>query len=243
MNKLYLTLDLEIDPWTKKIPEEETIRLLNLLRENNMRMTVFALGRFAETNPDLLSRIVSEGHELGLHGYNHERINSSTDLKQVLERSRLFIEKYHPYGFRAPYAYLPNNAIDLLKNYGFKYDSSSYSSTVLNYNSFLEIPITTIGAKSPVRLPCDFLGCFKQFKFPIGSGLFSGWCPNLQTKLLKFNSPAVLLLHPWQFTNHSPFGNMRLIPYLRSCWKYVETLPIDFRICPLRELYEYSVTS
>jgi peptidoglycan-N-acetylglucosamine deacetylase len=48
-----------------------TPRLLDMLGEYEARATFFALGRQARTMPELLDRIVAEGHEVGCHTYNH----------------------------------------------------------------------------------------------------------------------------------------------------------------------------
>jgi peptidoglycan/xylan/chitin deacetylase (PgdA/CDA1 family) len=48
-----------------------TPRLLDVLGEHGGRATFFALGRRAATMPELLDRIVAEGHEVGCHTYDH----------------------------------------------------------------------------------------------------------------------------------------------------------------------------
>jgi peptidoglycan/xylan/chitin deacetylase (PgdA/CDA1 family) len=48
-----------------------TPRLLDVLAEYDARATFFALGRRATTMPELLDRIVAEGHEVGCHTYDH----------------------------------------------------------------------------------------------------------------------------------------------------------------------------
>lgn len=48
-----------------------TPRLLDVLAEHDARATFFALGRRATTMPELLDRIVAEGHEVGCHTYDH----------------------------------------------------------------------------------------------------------------------------------------------------------------------------
>jgi peptidoglycan/xylan/chitin deacetylase (PgdA/CDA1 family) len=48
-----------------------TPRLLDVLAERGGRATFFALGRRATQMPELLDRIVAEGHEVGCHTYDH----------------------------------------------------------------------------------------------------------------------------------------------------------------------------
>jgi probable sporulation protein (polysaccharide deacetylase family) len=46
--------------------------MLDLLKEKNIRITFFIGGEWAAENPELLKRMVREGHELGNHGYHHK---------------------------------------------------------------------------------------------------------------------------------------------------------------------------
>ncbi|MCG7313696.1 polysaccharide deacetylase family protein [Priestia flexa] len=50
---------------------EYTVQILNLLKEHEMKATFFVVGSIAEEQPDLLKRMVMEGHEIGIHHYNH----------------------------------------------------------------------------------------------------------------------------------------------------------------------------
>jgi peptidoglycan/xylan/chitin deacetylase (PgdA/CDA1 family) len=48
-----------------------TPQLLDLLQQANIRATFYALGRNAETRPDLVRRAIAEGHDVGSHTFNH----------------------------------------------------------------------------------------------------------------------------------------------------------------------------
>jgi peptidoglycan/xylan/chitin deacetylase (PgdA/CDA1 family) len=48
-----------------------TIALLDLLRSRRVVMTAFMVGAFIDANPDLLPRMVHDGHELANHTYTH----------------------------------------------------------------------------------------------------------------------------------------------------------------------------
>ena len=54
---------------------ENTIKILNLLREHKARATFFVLGKAAERRPELVKAIFSEGHEIASHGYSHRFID------------------------------------------------------------------------------------------------------------------------------------------------------------------------
>lgn len=52
-------------------PGPSTPAVLDALRESDARATFFVLGRQVEEHPDLVRRMVAEGHEIANHGYDH----------------------------------------------------------------------------------------------------------------------------------------------------------------------------
>lgn len=73
---LALTYDDGPDP-------AHTPALLDALAARGLRATFFVLADAAEAHPDLLRRIVAEGHELALHGPDHGRLNRLPDAEAV----------------------------------------------------------------------------------------------------------------------------------------------------------------
>lgn len=51
---------------------ETTPLILDALRLENARATFFVLGEAVDRHPDLLRRIVAEGHSVGIHAYTHQ---------------------------------------------------------------------------------------------------------------------------------------------------------------------------
>ncbi|MEU0425857.1 glycosyltransferase [Streptomyces canus] len=63
-HRLVLTFDDGPDPtWTPKV--------LDVLKEHHAHAVFFVTGTMASRYPDLVKRIVDEGHEVGLHTFNH----------------------------------------------------------------------------------------------------------------------------------------------------------------------------
>lgn len=58
--------------------------MLEIFKDDGIRITFFISGRWAENNPDLLRRIFVEGHEIQNHGYGH-RMSSKISESEVLE--------------------------------------------------------------------------------------------------------------------------------------------------------------
>jgi len=50
-----------------------TPKILDLLNKHNTRATFFVVGKFCEKHPDIVKRIVREGHSIGNHSWSHTR--------------------------------------------------------------------------------------------------------------------------------------------------------------------------
>ncbi|HEU5159685.1 MAG TPA: bifunctional polysaccharide deacetylase/glycosyltransferase family 2 protein [Streptosporangiaceae bacterium] len=76
--EIALTFDDGPDPrWTP--------RLLDVLRRRHARATFFLLGAQAAAHPDLVKRIVREGHEVGSHTYTHIDMAAAPAWRNRLE--------------------------------------------------------------------------------------------------------------------------------------------------------------
>ncbi|MEI8381234.1 MAG: polysaccharide deacetylase family protein [Planctomycetota bacterium] len=64
-----------------------TPQLLDVLRSTHVCATFFVVGKDAEQHPDLIRRIVKEGHELGNHTWSHSE-PSQTSPQHFLEETR-----------------------------------------------------------------------------------------------------------------------------------------------------------
>lgn len=62
---------------------DHTPGLLDLLADRGLHATFFVLADAAEAHPDLVRRLVAEGHELALHGPDHGRLNRLQDAEAV----------------------------------------------------------------------------------------------------------------------------------------------------------------
>lgn len=61
--------------------EENTIRVLDILKERNIKATFFLIGENVEKYPEIAQRIVAEGHTIGIHcnSHDYEVIYASAD--------------------------------------------------------------------------------------------------------------------------------------------------------------------
>lgn len=113
-------------------------RIRAVLGEFAIKASFFAPGHTALTYPESVEAIVSDGHEIGHHGWVHENLSplSEPEERSVLERGLEALESVagtRPKGFRAPGWDLSVRTIDLLIEHGFSYDSSMTGSDFRPY--------------------------------------------------------------------------------------------------------------
>jgi peptidoglycan-N-acetylglucosamine deacetylase len=95
---LCLTFDDGPDP-------ETTPELLGILRQSGIKAIFFCKGRAASEYPELIARIIDEGHLTGNHGYEHIdgwKSSSSAYLANIEQASQFIPGNY----FRPPYGHL-----------------------------------------------------------------------------------------------------------------------------------------
>lgn len=182
-----ITFDVEHDcpPYltTTRGMEEGLPKLLDLMAEKKVRATFFFTAEMAKRFPELVKRVIDEGHELGSHNYNHERLDKLTKdegeraIVKSLEVLRGFGEVV---SFRAPNLQFPSYYYDILAKNGILVDSSKatykgYREGVRFFGDVLEVPAST--TSSVIRLP------WKVQKLVHA----------------RLKEPRVYFAHPWEF--------------------------------------------
>ena len=73
---------------------EDTARILEILKKNDVHVTFFMTGGWVESYPDDVKAIYEAGHDLGNHSENHKNMSQlsveecKSELQQVHERSK-----------------------------------------------------------------------------------------------------------------------------------------------------------
>ncbi|RJX29141.1 MAG: polysaccharide deacetylase family sporulation protein PdaB [Dethiobacter sp.] len=102
-----------------------TPTILEILRNNNIKTTFFLTGFWVEKYPDMVKKIVEEGHEIGNHTYSHPHLNSlseeqiKTELKKVGNMILELTEK-QPDLFRPPFGEYSNKVITAAEKCGYR---------------------------------------------------------------------------------------------------------------------------
>lgn len=69
--------------------------ILDILKEHNVKATFFLIGENAEKYPELLARMLREGHEIGNHTYLHANLQKTPSdqiREQILDAEQVILE-------------------------------------------------------------------------------------------------------------------------------------------------------
>lgn len=194
-------------------------KILDLLRRNDTYATFFVVGELLKIKPEILDKILSNGHEIGFHTMHHTRISSFSSKNAFAEELQTFdqITKGKSKGFRAPTFSIDQTsswAIDMLANHGYIYDSSIVPVKTNMYG-------ISNAEKKPYKISSESLekhnpdGKITEFpimitkilgkEIPAGGGFYLRLLPlNLIKKAIKVYEktamPATFYIHSWEIT-------------------------------------------
>lgn len=99
----YLALTFDDGPHPVHTP-----RLLDMLRERNVKATFYVLGPRVQSYPHIIRRMVAEGHEIGNHTWTHGNLKHMSDqqIRSEFARTRdmiVAVSGVQPRTMRAPY--------------------------------------------------------------------------------------------------------------------------------------------
>jgi len=95
---------------------EFTPQVLDALKQAGVKATFFVVGNRIEAHPDIMARIVREGHEIGNHSYSHPNLPKLSDARfrsQIIRTDRI-IERHTgaaPALVRPPYGNIDEDQI------------------------------------------------------------------------------------------------------------------------------------
>ncbi len=103
-----------------------TGKILDTLKEKNVPAAFFCVGTYLKSEPDLVKRMVAEGHIVANHSYHHPSFPTLTDEKlktELEEPANIFKEltgQDMPRFFRPPSGEYSERTLDLTKQLGYQ---------------------------------------------------------------------------------------------------------------------------
>ncbi len=75
-----------------------TEQILDTLKENNVKAAFFITGQFVKTSPDVIQRMIDEGHTIGNHTVNHKCLpecSEETTKDEIMNLHKQIFEKFN----------------------------------------------------------------------------------------------------------------------------------------------------
>jgi polysaccharide deacetylase family protein (PEP-CTERM system associated) len=199
--------------------EANVDRILQLFADKSATATFFTLGWVAKRYPQLVRRIVANGHELASHGLAHFRADHQSRIEffDDVTRAKALLEDVGGkavHGYRATsFSITRRNlwALTVLEQAGYRYSSSTFPIQHDLYgipeqprfafypfanNKFMEVPITTVR--------------FCGRNWPAGGGGYFRLLPyalskrNLGSVQNQEHQPCTFYFHPWEIDPDQP---------------------------------------
>lgn len=213
-----ISIDVEDWPqstWDRDLPITQraavnTRRVLSLLRKADVRVTMFVLGKFAATFPEIVREMRADGHEIASHGYGHveifkqsreEFVNDVYCSKDLLEQ--ILGERIR--GYRAPDFSIVRHtlwAFEALVEAGFEYDSSIFPIRHARYGipdwPTAPVQVRLPGGKRLIEFPIATVRYLGK-NWPVGGG---GYYRLLPGSLSRYVAHHVMVSHPFVFYCH-----------------------------------------
>jgi len=249
--------------------ESNVDRILKAFSDKDVKATFFTLGWIAERYPEMVRRMVQEGHELASHGWEHTRVCNHTceQFADDIARTKHVLEDISGaavLGYRAANFSIDCSnmwAYDILKDAGYHYSSSIAPINYAYYGvadsprfahlrdgeAIVSEPCKTSIMEIPVttlalpkkNIPCGGGGWFRLYPYQL-----SKWA--LQWVNRHDSEACVFYFHPWEIDPQQPrFGNLDLktrfrhYQNLENMERKLDRLLSDFRWGRMQDVFKF----
>lgn len=179
-----------------EVSVEGTNRILDVLKANDVCATLFCTGNFAENAPEVMQRIMEEGHEVACHGVDHfEPKESDFALsKEIVER----VCGIEVTGYRQPRMFPVVESE--IKRVGYLYNSSLNPAFIPGRYMNLKTPRTWFMKDGVMQIPASVTPLFRFPLFWLSLHNLPEWIYHrLVRRVLTHDGYFVTYFHPWEF--------------------------------------------
>ena len=193
--------------------------LLGLLDRHGVRGTFFVLGWLAEHRPEVVLAIAAAGHEVGSHGFWHERVTGLDpgSFREDVRSSKHALEDLvgkKVVGYRAPnFSIVPGRewAFDVLIEEGYRYDSSLFPIRRRGYGYPNAQHVPHLIARPSGQLAEFPLATTTMFGYPVPAA-GGGYLRHFPLAVIRRafrqatdrGEPATFYIHPWEIDDGQP---------------------------------------
>ena len=103
---------------------EDTRRILDILKKHNVKVTFFMTGGWVESYPEDVRAILADGHDLGNHSENHKNMSELSDeaCQEEIQKVHTKVQELTGYEmclFRPPFGDYDNHVIKNVQKCGY----------------------------------------------------------------------------------------------------------------------------
>ncbi len=227
-------------------------RVLDILERHNAKATFFMLGWMAKKYPGLVKKVADAGHELGSHGYSHEKVynQSVKEFREEIKLTKAVLEDLtgqKVIAHRSPFFSITSKslwALSVLKEEGFEIDSSISPIKTWRYGvSTCPDNIFKIKELDLIEFP---VSCFSFLlrNWAIGGAYFRLFPYEFTRWAIRRRNregyPAIFYMHPWEIDPRQPrqkgkpLSRFRQYNNLDKTENRLKALLRDFDFIPVR---------
>ena len=173
-----------------------TNRILDCLKVNNVKATFFCTGNFAQNAPEVMKRIVDEGHEVACHGVDHwqPRETDFAESKRIVEE----VTGRQVYGYRQPRMFPVVESE--IKRVGYRYNSSLNPAFIPGRYMHLTAPRTWFMKDGVMQIPASVTPWIRFPLFWLALHNLPQWLYHrMVRRVLRHDGYFVTYFHPWEF--------------------------------------------
>ncbi|CEN40049.1 polysaccharide deacetylase family protein [Capnocytophaga cynodegmi] len=207
---IYLSFDIEEFDMPKEygydidfdrqihISREGLTAILDLLKGYDAKATFFSTVVFAREVPDLIERLLAEGHELASHTFYHSQFEN-THLKQSKDSlEQMFGTSVK--GLRMPR--MAEVCSKEVKKAGYEYNSSVNPTLLPGRYNKIHVPKQIFVEEDLLQIPAAVSPLVRIPLFWLSFHNFPQWFYHfLLKRTMKYRGYATLYFHPWEFTD------------------------------------------
>ncbi|HZX73761.1 MAG TPA: polysaccharide deacetylase family protein [Cyclobacteriaceae bacterium] len=188
-----------------------TVRILDCLLAHHVKATFFVTVQFANHAPEIIARILAEGHEIGSHGYYHSQFEEEHLLTSKMELEKMTGKTIK--GYRM--ARMMPVSDEIIRKSGYKYNTSLNPTWIPGrYNNFSR-PRTYFMEQNVLQLPASVTPIFRFPLFWISFHVLPMWLYLLLCRwTLRHDRYLNLYFHPWEYVDLSSNKQFELPFYI-----------------------------
>ena len=173
-----------------------TNRILDCLKDNGVKATFFCTANFVRLAPEVMRRIIDEGHEVACHGVDHwqPKATDVEESKNTIE-SLLGIEVK---GYRQPRMFSVSDSE--IERMGYIYNSSLNPAFIPGRYMHLTAPRTWFMRGGVMQIPASVTPLLRFPLFWLSLHNLPQWLYHMMVRrVVAHDGYFVTYFHPWEF--------------------------------------------